>query len=623
MTEPLQYWFVDFETYYGDGYTLTTMDPPSYILDPRFEAICLGVAKGFNDPPTLVDGPHIPSFLNSLPPNVAMVSHNALFDMCIMSWRYGYVPKLIVDTLAMARTLLAHRLDSLSLGSVAKHIGLQKGDFIHNVRNMTRADIIANGLWRGYTEYCLGDTAICRAIFLHLIESLPAEEVILHDMVARCAVEPTLKLDMDVLHEHLGNEETRKSELFFKAMCAGLTDRSELMSNPQFSELLLKLGVNPPTKVSKTTGLRTWAFSRNDRAFLELLEHDDPRVGALVEARISHKSTLEETRTRRMINIGQLDFPHHGGTETMPIPLIVGAAHTHRFGGGWKLNCQNWGRESPIRKAVIAPEGHKIVAADSRQIEARMNAWFCGQDDLLEQFRQGIDVYSAFASEIYLRHVTPADKNERFVGKTGVLQLGYQAGWRNFQASVWLKSYDGVNEPITLTDDEANNVVNKYRMRYANISGMWRILPNMFSVLQGRERPVEMGPLRFEKGRVVGPNGLCLHYHNLRFENGQWCYDHGGRTYKIYGGKFLENIIQFLSRIATMQAAFRLRKPLGRLSSRLTHTSHDEIVYLAKDDVVGAVKEMLEEEMRRSPSWAKTLPLDVAIGVGLSYGDAK
>lgn len=623
--DELEFIFVDMETFYGQGYTLRSMDPPSYILDQRFEAICLGVARGFTDPPFIIDGPDIPSFLHSLPDNVAMVSHNALFDMAILSWRYGYVPKLIVDTLAMARTLLAHLLRRLDLGTVAKHIGLQKGDMIHKVINMTRADIIANGMWDDEVAYCLGDTAICRAIFLHLLPMLPPEELILHDIIARCTIEPTLRLDLDLLGEHLASVKWEKQKMFMKAMFAGLEDRGQLMSNPQFADVLTHLGVEPPMKISPTTGLLTFAFSKQDPDFLALLDHDDPRVVAMVEARLGHKTTIEETRTQRMINIGSLDFPHHGGTGVMPIPLIVGAAHTHRLGGGWKLNCQNWGRQSPIRKSIIAPPGHKLVVVDARQIECRMNGEFCGQENLLDEFRRGDDVYANLATDIYGYLVLQVSHpRERFVGKIGTLQLGYQAGWQNLQQTVWLQSYNAGMEPVWLEDDEAQRVVYGYRRRMNRINDMWHWLPRQFAVLQGSGGKLEYGPITFEKGRIVGPTGLCLNYLNLRFEAGQWVYDYGPMTgIKIYGGKMLENIIQLLARCCTMAVAVRLKKPLAQYRTRLTHTSHDELVYIVPDNYVEDVKPLIVTEMRRSPAWAPNIPLDCAIGVGDRYGDAK
>lgn len=613
--DDLEFWFFDFETFYSNDYTLRSLDPPSYILDPRFEEICLGVARGLTDPPFLIDGPDIPQFLADLPPNVAICSHNALFDAAILSWRHGYVPRLIVDTLAMARTLLAHKLKRLDLGSLATYLGLLKGDAVAKVKGMTRADIIANGLWDEEVAYCLTDTAICRAIFLHLLPLLPPEELILQDIVARCAVEPCLRLDTDLLHEHLGQEQWRKSNLFMHAMFAGLEDKQQLMSNPQFAELLRQYGVDPPMKMSKTTGLWTYAFARTDPAFLELLDHEDPRVVALVEARLQFKSTIEETRTQRMLNIGTLDFPHHGGTQVMPIPLIAGAAHTHRLGGGWKLNCQNWGRTSPIRRSIKAPPGHKLVVADARQIECRTNAEFCGQTNLLDEFRAGEDVYQNFANDIGVI---------RFIGKIGVLQLGYQASGARFQQSVWVESFKAGGDPVWLDDIEAERVVQGFRRRYSRINDMWYYLPRLFAVLAGGAPPVELGCLRFEKGRIVGPTGLCLYYDNIRYENGQWVFDYGGTTgIKIYGGKMLENIIQFLARCMTMGAAVALKKPLAEYRTRLTHTTHDELVYAVPDAYVDTVKPLIAAEMRRSPKWMPNIPLDTSIGVGDRYGDAK
>src|SRR5215470_14543337 len=62
----IQFIFTDFETFYSKEYTLKKLDAPSYILDPRFEAICLGVAEGFENPSYIIDGPNIPAFVQAL-----------------------------------------------------------------------------------------------------------------------------------------------------------------------------------------------------------------------------------------------------------------------------------------------------------------------------------------------------------------------------------------------------------------------------------------------------------------------------------------------------------------------------------------------------------------------------
>jgi len=616
--------FFDWETFYTTEYSLTKMDPPSYILDQLFEAICLGVAKNA-DPPFIVEGPDIPRFLSNMPRDVAAVSHNALFDMCICSWRYNYVPKLIVDTLAMSRTLLAHKLKSLSLKSVAKFLGLpEKGGFIAAARGMTRLDLIANDMWQQYTDYNLNDVELCRMIYLELAPQLPDEEFLVHDMVARCAVEPMFRLDTDVLATHLAEVRADKELLLAKAMLAGVDHKRELMSNPMFADVLKSLGVEPPMKISIATGQPTFAFSRQDVEFMELLDHEDQRVQAVVAARLGHKSTLEETRTERMLNIAQLDFPFHGGTDTMPIPLKIGAAITHRLGGDWQLNCQNWGRESPIRRSVKAPEGCVVVASDAAQIEARLTAWFCGQWDMVEMFAKGIDVYADFASYIYGYQVDKLlHKGPRFVGKTGVLQLGYQSGWQKFQRTVLLLSTkDG--EPIELDDGEAIRIVQGYRLKYSEISSTWQTLGATIAWMANAtsEQTYVMGPVTFSARRVTGPNGLKLHYEDLHYSHSmqQWMYNFGERPYQIFGGKLLENIIQFLARIAIMQTALRIRQRLHNLTVRFAHQAHDELVYICPLDQAPYVADILTEEMGRTPEWAPGLPLVGETKIGRSYG---
>ena len=112
----------------------------------------------------------------------------------------------------------------------------------------------------------------------------------------------------------------------------------------------------------------------------------------------------------------------------------------HRFSANGKLvhnsgglNAQNLPRGGALRRSLRAPRGCVLIACDSSQIEARLVAWLAGQDDLVESFREGRDVYCEFASTIYGREITKADKNERFVGKTCLsasTRVLTNAGWK-------------------------------------------------------------------------------------------------------------------------------------------------------------------------------------------------
>jgi hypothetical protein len=416
---PMRILYLDFETFYSTEYSLSKMDPPSYILDPRFEAIMAGVA--FDDEPvSIIDGPDLESWLGSLDRDrIALCSHNAQFDASILSWRYNWRPRLIIDTLSISRTVIANKSKRHRLGDVANYLGLPaKGDTVMNVKGMTRADIIANGMWDEYTGYCKNDTELCRSIFKKLASELPREEFLVQDLVLRMAVDPVLRADTDVLADHYAEVITKKELTLARAMHLGAVNgKSDLMSNEKFAKVLEGLGVTPPRKISPSNpNTTTWAFDKRDEGMQELREHENPYVRDLAECRLGYKSTIEETRCARLLNISRLDFPYHG-TNVMPIALRIGGARTHRLSGDWKCNFQNVGRGSRIREAIVAPPGHSLVTADAAQIEARILAWYCGQGDLLQSFARGEDVYATFASKLFNKPVTKESHPvERFVG---------------------------------------------------------------------------------------------------------------------------------------------------------------------------------------------------------------
>jgi hypothetical protein len=101
----------------------------------------------------------------------------------------------------------------------------------------------------------------------------------------------------------------------------------KLASNKQFAELLEELGVPCPMKESITTGKQAPALAKTDLGFIELQEHDDPFVQELCAVRLGTKSTIEESRVERFIDIGA----RHKGW--LPIPLKFYGAHTGSWSG--------------------------------------------------------------------------------------------------------------------------------------------------------------------------------------------------------------------------------------------------------------------------------------------------
>lgn len=409
---------IDFESFYDQQYSLRKMTPVEYILDPRFECMGASITEGNDGVPFWLDADQLPAYLESkrgLP--IPFISHNALFDMCLLAWRFGFVPHLMVDTMAMARAMVFAYTGSVSLEAVAAYLGLGvKTKTILKVAGMSPAAIKAAGLWQEYIDYACNDGALCRDIFKVLRVDFPRSEYEVVDHVIRAAAIPRFVLNRDKLALHAHQIEQNKATLLART---GLPDRDALMSNDKFATALEMLGVTPPLKISPTTGEETYAFAKTDAGMIELEEHENPDVQALVAARLGFKSTIEQTRTARFQAIANLTWPGKEPLPWMPIPLRYSGAHTHRFSGDWKLNMQNLGRTSVLREALEAMPGHKVVVVDASQIEARFNPYFAGQDDLVEAFRLGHDIYSQFAGEeIYRRPVNKKEHpTERFVGK--------------------------------------------------------------------------------------------------------------------------------------------------------------------------------------------------------------
>lgn len=401
---------IDFETFYDKTYSLSKITTEEYVRDDQFEVI--GVAVKIDDGETeWFSGTHAETaaFLGKFELDKCFVlAHNTMFDGAILSWRFNIKPLVLLDTLSMARAVCGIEVGN-SLAKLAERYDLGvKGTEVVMAMGKRRAHFSDEEMQR-YAAYCRNDVDLTYKLFHLLNERFSKTELKLIDLTLRMFTEPALGLDLPLLEQHLIDVVDRKEELIAKAAAS----RETLMSNDKFAEALRELGVYPPTKISPTTNKRTYAFAKSDEGLKALADHPDDRVQALVAARLGTKSTLEETRTQRMCGIAKRG--------KMPVPLRYYAAHTGRWGGDDKMNLQNLPRKSKLKSAITAPEGYVLIDADSSQIEARILAWLAGQNDLVEAFEKGEDVYKIMASKIYRKGIEDINDRERFVGKTTVL----------------------------------------------------------------------------------------------------------------------------------------------------------------------------------------------------------
>lgn len=602
---------LDFETYYDKTFSLTKLTTEEYIRDDRFEVIGVAVAKD-DGAPVWYSGSRdfIRKCLLEYELDKHLVlAHNMQFDGAILNWHFGIKAKGYLDTLCMARAI--HGVDAGgSLKALAERYQIgQKGTEVLDALGKRKVDFTEEEL-TAYGKYCCNDVALTKTLFNILQKDFPTKELKVIDTTLKMFIQPSLILDQDLLVQHLENVKNIKAKLLDEA---GVSI-DDLMSNNKFAELLKEVGVEPPTKVSARTGKEAYAFAKTDEEFKALLEHPNPVVQTLVSARLGNKTTLEETRTERFMGIASRG--------KLPVPIKYYAAHTGRWGGDDKINLQNLPSRGQnggkLKKAICAPAGHVIIDCDSSQIEARTVAWMAGQDDLVEAFDKGEDVYKIMASAIYGKDVEEISKEERFVGKTTILGAGYGMGAQKFQAQ--LKTFG-----VEITEDETSRIIQVYRSTYEKIPELWRQAQRCLEAIVTKSGApfsvvdaVQFDPI--QSGFLL-PSGLWQRYDSL-----EKVYDAEGKSQyqyktrkgivKIYGGKVVENLCQAVARCVIAEQMLLIGKKYP-----VVLTVHDAVACIAPEEEVEQAQQYVEQCMKTRPSWAQTLPLSCESGVGKSYGD--
>jgi DNA polymerase len=583
----------------------------------------------------------------------AVLCHNAQFDASILSFIYDCRPCFIFDSLSMGRALRGVEVGN-SLAKLAAEFGLPpKGEALHST------DGVAELTWEVESElatYCKHDVFLCEEIFKRLVVGYPIKELRLIDMTVRMYTEPELVLDGDMLVEALAEEKEKLASALVKAD----TDESTLASNDHFAEVLRNMGIEPPTKISRTTGKEAYAFAKNDALFQQLLNSDDEDVALLCEARLRVKSTSVRTRAQRFIDISTRG--------RLPVPLSYYGAATGRWSAakGGSINLQNLKRGSVLRKAICAPAGKVICAGDLSQIEPRVLSWLADYEEMLEIFRAGGDPYATFGVQMF--NVPGLSKEEhpllRQSAKSALLGAGYQLGWVSFAGQLlvgflgappvmynkadakqlgvtmadiqkfisWEDNLTRMAEiPHTCSEEEllihclaSKAIIDKYRAAAVPVVGFWDFLGTMLTeCLYGGKEYEHKGVLKFRKGEIEMVNGMCLRYPDLQMEldkkgRPQYTFADGKKRKKIYAGLICNNVTQGLARIIMSDGLLRVQSQFP-----VKGTVHDEGLFLLNEDTAEEEAAWVKAKMIQVPKWMPNLPLNADVGFDKRYGLAK
>jgi DNA polymerase len=504
----------------------------------------------------------------------------------------------------MARAVLGMDAGG-SLKALAERYELGvKGEEVIHAMGKRRIDFAEDELAR-YGEYCRNDVELTYALFKKLAHRFNKIEIALIDMTIKMHADPHFMLDRQMLEEHLVQVRENKEKLL--AEC-GL-DKENLMSNQKLAEVLEQFGVEVPRKISLRTGKETFAFAKSDEAFKALLEHEDERVQAVIAARLGVKSTLEEKRTEKFIDI-------HEAGGALPVPLKYYGAITGRWSAIDGINLQNLPRASKLKKAIVPPLGYSIVGADLSNIELRVGLAFAGQNDKLKMLGEGLDLYKDFVAPIFNVPYDEVDEGQRFIGKTSQLSLIYGTGAKKLRAAIKADAKYGKD----IGEELAEKIVSTYRQEYSQVKAAWYDAGKALDAIRFHEyAEIGLGPLTLKVEGTHGiklPSGLYLTYPELRVSEDelgrkQYAYQTRKGKVSIHAAKCYQNVIQALARCVMGEAMVRVHKKYP-----VALTIHDALYIAVPTEEAEEARRFIITELRKAPTWLPDMPLDAEGGIG-------
>lgn len=261
-----------------------------------------------------------------------------------------------------------------------------------------------------------------------------------------------------------------------------------------------------------------------------------------------------------------------------------------------------------IRTAFVPREGYKFIVSDFSAIEARVLSFLAGESWRLKVFAENGDIYCASASAMFHVPVEKHGQNAhlRQKGKIAELALGYGG-------SVGALKSMGALE-TGLSEEELQPLVDAWRTSNPNIVQFWWDVDNAVKTTVRQRLDTETHGIRFRYRSgmlfIVLPSGRQLCYVKPKigvnkFGGDSVTYEGVGSTKKwerleSYGPKFVENIVQAVSRDILMYAIRTLSHCF------IVGHVHDELIIECS---MGVSLDAVCEQMGRTPPWIKGLNL--------------
>ena len=231
-----------------------------------------------------------------------------------------------------------------------------------------------------------------------------------------------------------------------------------------------------------------------------------------------------------------------------------------------------------VRNAIVSSDDSKLIIADYSSIEARVLAFIANEIWRLKVFENNEDLYCASASNMFGVHVEKNGINGelRQKGKVAELALGYGGSIGALKAM-------GADK-MGLSEQELSSLVQAWRSANPNIMKLWRNVEDKLKLTILYHVTTETNGIKFRYQDnilfITLLSGRELCYRNPKIELGKFeqeaiTYDDTkiGARKESYGAKFVENIVQGISRDILANAMINLQS-YGHIVAHV----HDEVV---------------------------------------------
>ena len=180
--------------------------------------------------------------------------------------------------------------------------------------NGTHVEDMSPAMRDEFAEYNNQDTWLCREIYNRLKPRIPLKEFLVQHLTLEMFTKPVMEVDAGLCQDIYDTAEHERTTTL-SDLGTTLADLRSARSSLRCS---LRSAYPPPMKPSPANPEKmTYAFAKTDQELLALRDHDDPRVVALVDAKLGNQSSLRQSRAQRFIGIAQRSVAFTGG----PIPL--------------------------------------------------------------------------------------------------------------------------------------------------------------------------------------------------------------------------------------------------------------------------------------------------------------